>query len=298
MFNFRLQVFHSVAVNLSFTKAARELYITQPAVTNNIQELERSIGISLFDRLQNKISLTKAGKLLLEYTKQTMNEYKKVEYEIGLLKNSFSGKLKIGASTTVEQYILPSILAQFKRKYTDIEILLYNSNSQNIENSVMSHEIEIGIVEGTTGRKELKYIPYMEDEIVAIAHTSQPLSKRLQITLEDLVKIPLILRENGSGTQSVIFSELQKHKIKQKDLNIQIYLGSTESIKYFLANADCLGFVSIHAVSKEIIQGEFQIIEIDGLDITRNFNFIYPQGWQNGLVDMFVEFCLNRNCRR
>lgn len=293
MINFRLQVFYLVALNLSFTKAAKELHITQPAVTNNIKELENSIGISLFDRAQNGISLTQAGHVLLKYTKRIMEEYKKLEYEIGLLKNSFSGKLKIGASSTIEQYVLPSILAHFNREYPDIEILLYNNNTQNIESSVISHEVDLGIIEGYTGQKEFKYIPFMKDEIVAIAHTSQPLSKRLQIDLEELKNIPLVLRETGSGTLDIIFRELQKYKIKQKDLNVEMYLGSTESIKAFLANANCIGFVSIYAVSKEIVQGDFQIIDIEGLNINRAFNFIYPQGYQNGLIDRFIDFCLN-----
>lgn len=293
MFNFRLQVFYSVATNLSFTKAAKELHITQPAVTNNIKELENSLGISLFNRESNEISLNEAGVILLKYTKQAMEEYKEMEFQIGLLKNSFSGRLKIGASTTIEQYILPPILARFNSKYPDIDILLYNSNTMHVEKAVISHEIDLGVVEGNTGQKEFKYIPFIKDEIVAIAHTSQPIAQRQQITLSELKDIPLVLREIGSGTLDVILRELQRHKIKLKDLNVKMYLGSTESIKAFLANADCIGFASIHAVSKEIVQGEFQIIDIEGLDITRMLNFTYPQGQPGGLVDMFIEFCLN-----
>jgi len=292
MFNFRLQVFHSVAKNLSFTGAAKELYITQPAVTNNIKELENSLGVTLFDREPNGISLTKAGMILLKYAEQAFAEYKKLEYELGLLKNSFSGRLKIGASTTIEQYVLPSVLAQFKQKHPDIEIFLYNNNTMNIEKTVMQHEIDLGVIEGNSGIKEFKYIPFMKDEIVAIAHTSQPVSEKSQISLNELKTTPLVIREIGSGSLDVISAELQSHKIKLKELNIKMYLGSTESIKTFLKNANCISFVSIHAVSKEIVQGQFKIIDIENLDITRTFNFIYPQGQQNGLTDKFIEFCL------
>ncbi|MBK5722041.1 LysR family transcriptional regulator [Dysgonomonas sp. Marseille-P4677] len=292
MFNFRLQVFHTAAVNLSFTKAAKELYITQPAVTNNIKELENSLGVKLFDRDQNQITLTRAGKILLKYSEQAITEYKKMEYEIGLLKNSFSGKLKIGASTTIEQYVLPSLLAQFNQKYPDIEMLLYNNNTMNVERQVIEQEIDLGIIEGNTGQKEFRYIPFMRDEIVAIAHCSQPIAQKAQISLNELKEVPLVLREIGSGTLDVITKELQKNRIKLKDLNVKIHLGSTESIKAFLANANSIGLVSIHAISKEIVRGEFQIIDIEGLDITRTFNFIYPQGQQSGLIDKFIEFCL------
>lgn len=292
MFNFRLQVFHSAATNLSFTKAAKELHITQPAVTNNIKELENSLGISLFDREQNGISLTKAGEILLKYTERASEEYKKLEYEIGLLKKSFAGKLKIGASTTIEQYILPPLLARFNQKYPDIEIMLYNGNTMQIEKNVMQHDIDLGIVEGNTDIREFKYIPFMEDEIVAIAHTSQPIAKRIQIGPDEFKNIPLVVREFGSGSLDVILAELQKQKIKPKDLNIKLHLGSTESIKTFLANSNCIGLVSIHAVKKEIAKGEFQIIDIEGVEITRTFNFIYPQGQQKGLIDKFIHFCL------
>ncbi|NDV70246.1 LysR family transcriptional regulator [Dysgonomonas sp. 25] len=293
MFNFRIEVFHSVAVHLSFTKASKALHITQPAVTNNIKELENSLGVKLFDRNQSGISLTDAGKILLQYAERAIDEYQKLEYEIGLLRNSLSGRLKIGASTTIEQYVLPALLARFNREYPDIEMLLFNNNTMNVEKDLSLHEIDLGIVEGNPGIKEFKYIPFMEDEIVAVAHTSQPIAQRAQITLDELKAIPLVLRETGSGSLDVLESELQKHKIKLKDLQVKMHLGSTESIKAFLKNADCLGFVSIHAISKEIVHNEFQIIDIEGLDITRTFNFIYPQGQQNGLIDMFIDFCLN-----
>ena len=294
MFNFRLQVFHSAATNLSFTRAAKELYITQPAVTGNIKELENILGINLFDRGKSGISLTEAGEVLLRYTKQATEDYKKMEYEIGQLKNSFSGKLKVGASTTIEQYVLPPILVRFNRKYPDIEILLYNNNTMHVEKDVLQHEVDLGIVEGNTGNKEFRYTPFMKDEIVAVAHTSQTVSKKTEITLEEFKRLPLIVRETGSGSLDVIISALQKHQIRQKDLNIKMYLGSTESIKTYLENANCISLISIQAVQKEIAKGEFQIIDIEGLEFIRMFNFIYPQGQQNGLVDKFIEFCLQK----
>lgn len=293
MFNFRLQVFHSVAVNLSFTKAAKELHITQPAVTGNIKELENSLGISLFNREQNSISLTKAGQILLKYTERATAEYKQIEYEIGVLRKSFSGELKIGASTTIEQYILPPILARFNKEHPEISISLYNNNTMNIEKDVISRRIDLGIVEGNVGRKEFRYAPFMKDEIVAFAHSFQPIAKKKKIGLDELIKIPVVLRESGSGTLDIITDELQKHKIKLKDMNVRVSLGSTESIKNFLANGNYMGLASVYAIKKEVAQGYFQIIDIEGLNITRTFNFIYPQGEQNGLLNKFIDFCMN-----
>lgn len=292
MFNFRLQVFYSVANNASFTKAARELHITQPAITNNIKELENSLGITLFERNHGGISLTRAGKILLDYAERAIGEHKKMEYEISLLKNSFSGKLRIGASTTIEQYVLPMLLSKFNQEYPDIEISVFNNNTMHVEKDVLSHKIDLGVIEGNPGQVEFRYIPFMEDEIVAIAHVSQSVSKNTQISLEDLIKTPLVLRELGSGTLDVILGALYRKNIKLKDMHVKMHLGSTESIKTFLKNSNCISLVSVHAVSREIARGDFQIIDIDGLDIPRTFNFIYPQGQQGGLTDMFINFCL------
>ncbi len=293
MFNFRIRVFHSVATSLSFSETARELNITQPAVTNHIKELESALGISLFYRGQNKISLTNGGKILLKYAKRTINDYKNLEYEIGIEKKAYVGRLRITVSTTVGQYILPPVLARFNARFPDIKISLNNSNTTTLGNDYISNDADLGIIGGSIGRKEFKHIPFLKDEIVAVAHSSQPISKKEIISVNELREIPLVLRETGSGTLDIITKELRKQNIKTKDLNIKMYLGNTESIKSFLANANCLGFVSIYSVSKEISRGEYQIIDIQDLSITRTFNFIYPQGYQNKLRDMFIDFCIS-----
>lgn len=292
MFTFRLDVFHSVAKNLSFTKASQELHITQPAVTNHIKELETSLGISLFNREQNSITLTEAGTLLFSYAQQSQENYTNLQYQLGLLKNSFSGKINIGASTTVEQYVIPPILAKFQRRYPEIQINLTNYNTKHVEYEVSKRSIDLGLIEGNSNNREFKYIPFMEDEIVAIAHTSQNVSKKIQITLDELKTTPMVVREMGSGSLDVTMSKLKELNINHKDLNIIAYLGSSESIKTFLANSNCISFVSIFAVKNEIARGEFQIIDIEDLEITRTFNFIYPQGQQNELVNKFINFCL------
>lgn len=290
MFHFRLYVFNSVATHLSFTKAAAELYITQPAVTKNIKELESTLGINLFTRTKNGISLTKAGDLLKAYTKRLIEQEKILEYELSELKGSLSGILQLGASTTIGQYILPVILEKFNRENPNIKISLLNENTYGIEKEVLSKEIDLGIVEGSSKFKELKYIPFMQDEIVAIAHSSQAISKTTNLTLDELKKTPLVLRETGSGSLDVIADKLNEHGIKFKDMNIRMHLGSTESIKTFLRNSNSIGFVSIHAISHEKSQDEFKIIPINELKINRVFNFIYPQGQLGGLVEKFMTF--------
>ena len=290
--DFRLQVFHSVATHLSFTKAAAELFITQPAVTRNIQELEKEFDIRLFERKGNKIVLAPAGRILLNYTQQIIGVYKQIDFDFGVLKKKLSGSLQLGASTTIGQYVLPPVLAKFYQRFPQIKLSLINDNTEKIEAALLDQRIQLGMVEGRTKNKELKYIPFIKDELVPLVHTSQALAKLNQLELPELKKIPIVFRERGSGSLEVIEHELGMHKIQLSDLNVAMYLGSTESIKSFLANTNCLGFISIAAVSKEIANGEFKILDIPGLDIPRTFYFVHLHGKSDGLADTFIHFAL------
>ncbi len=290
--DFRLKVFHSVASHLSFTKAAAELFITQPAVTKNIQELEKEFDIRLFERKGSKIILTPAGQILLNYTRQIVGVYKQIEFDFSILKKKFSGSLQLGASTTIGQYVLPPVLARFYERFPQIKLSLINDNTEKIEAALIDKRIQLGMVEGRTKNKDLKYIPFIKDELVPVVHTSQPLARRNEIKLEELKQIPIVFRERGSGSLEVIEHALASHKIQLSDLKVAMYLGSTESIKFFLANSNCLGFISIAAITKEIASGEFKIIDIPQLDIPRMFYFVHLHGKSDGLADTFMHFAL------
>lgn len=290
MVSFRLRVFYSVATFSSFTKAAGEMFITQPAVTKNIKELESELGIRLFNRLANKVTLTEAGRLLLHYAEHLLILDKNFIFDLGVLKQTFAGDLKLGASTTIGQYVLPPVLAKFKNEQPSLELSLLTDNTLRIETALIEKLLDLGIVEGNSKNSQLKYIPFIKDEIVAIAHSSQQLSQRDEITLDELKEIPLVLRELGSGSLDVIIDKLKKKDVKMKDLNIVMHLGSTEGIKTFLANSNSLGLISINAVSKEIANGEFKIIDIIDFDIVRHFYFIHLHGVPSGFADMFMEY--------
>ena len=133
MGDFRLKVFVSVAKNLSFTKASQELFISQPSVTKHIQELELQYQTRLFERMGNSISLTDAGRVFLEHSKRILDDYGRLEYEMSLLRNGHSGELRLGASTTIAQYVLPPLLAQFIEKFPQVSLSLFNGNSNQVE---------------------------------------------------------------------------------------------------------------------------------------------------------------------
>lgn len=295
MGDFRLKVFVSVAKNLSFTKASQELFISQPSVTKHIQELETLYQTRLFERMGNSISLTDAGRVFLEHSKRILDDYGRLAYEMSLLRNDHSGELRLGASTTIAQYVLPPLLAQFIDKFPQVSLSLFSGNSAQVEKALQEHRIDLGLVEGNMRQQTLKYTPFLRDELVAVVNTHSRWSERDELELDDLYHIPLVLRERGSGTLDVVVAALQAHHIKLTDLPVRMYLGSTESIKLFLENSDCLGILSVRSISRELFSGRFKVLDIKGLSMHREFDFIQLQGQDNGLPALFMDFASRYN---
>lgn len=292
MSDFRLKVFQSVARNLSFTKASQELFVSQPAITKHIQELETCYQVRLFDRQGSKISLTEAGKLLLEHSDKILDCYRKLEYEMHLLHNEYVGELRLGASTTISQYVLPPLLAKFVTKYPKVNLSLLSGNSREIEVALQEHRIDMGLVEGVVRFPNLKYTTFLQDELVAVVNTRSGLSLPEEILPVELANVPLVLRERGSGTLDVFERALSQHGLKLSLLNVLMYLGSTESIKLFLEHTDCMGIVSIRSVQRELAAGELRIIEIKGMPMLREFDFVRLQGREEGLSTLFMQFAM------
>ena len=269
MSDFRLKVFQSVAKNLSFTKASQELFVSQPAITKHIQELETYYQARLFERQGSKISLTVAGELLLKHSEKILDDYKRLEYEMHLLHNEYIGELKLGASTTIAQYVLPPLLAHFIAKFPQVNLSVLNGNSRGVEVALQEHRIELGLVEGIFRLPNLKYTLFLQDELVAVVHVNSKLNIQEEITPAELPNIPLVLRERGSGTLDVF---------------------GTESIKLFLEHTDCMGIVSIRSVHKELVAGTLRVVEIKGMPMLREFNFVQLQGQEGGLSQVFMRF--------
>lgn len=287
--DFRLKVFFTVATRLSFTKAAAELFITQPAVSKHIQELEETYKVKLFDRTGSKISLTEGGELLLKHTKSIFEIYREIDFEMGAIINEQRGMLRIGASTTISQYIIPPILARFHQKMEGIKVLLRNGNTEQIENDLLTKEIEIGIVEGQSKNKAIKYSAFLKDELVLVCNSTNALVNKKEITKQDLLLLNFLVREQGSGTLEVIQHALKSLKIKISDLIIEMQLGSTESIKSYIMNSNCVAFISIHAIQNELKNKQLVILDVNNLVIERYFYIISLQGKTEALSDLFIK---------
>ena len=287
--DFRLKVFYTVAKRLSFTKAATELFITQPAISKHIKELEEHYKIKLFDRNGSKILLTTAGQVLLEHTKSIFEYYRKIDYDMSALINERIGLLRVGASTTISHYLIPPLLALFHQKLKEVKVSLLNGNTEQIESALIKQDIEIGIVEGQSKNKSIKYTEFLKDELVLVCNSSHALTKLDFVTHEDLKRMNFVIREQGSGTLEVIEHALKPFGIKFSNLNIEMQLGSTESIKSYLLNSDCVAFISIHAIEKELKNKELTILDVQNLSIERYFYIINLQGKQDALSNLFIK---------
>jgi len=290
MIDIRLKVFRSVALNLSFTKAAQELFISQPAISKHIQELESEFHTRLFDRMGNKILLTHAGQLLLDDCEPILKGYQKLDFDMNAIRKKYNGELRIGASTTIAQYVLPEILADFINRYPNTSVSMLSGNSREIETALLSDRIDIGMVEGIISQPQLKYSTFMNDELVAIVNSKNQLCQKEEISLSELRELPVVLRERGSGTLDVIENSLQKHGMSLSDMNIVMYLGSTESIKQFVGHSDSIGIISVRSVSKEILRGDYKIIELQNTKLERQFRFVEKRGESAGLQSLLKGF--------
>jgi DNA-binding transcriptional LysR family regulator len=295
MSDFRLEVFYTVAKRLSFTKAAAELFITQPAVTKHIHELEDQYKTKLFERKGNHIALTNTGELLLHHAEKVFELYRNIEFDINALNKRKEGLLRLGASTTIAQYIVAPLLARFRSKFPDVQLSLVTGNTEQVEKYLLSKEIEMGIIEGYSKNPEISYHEFLKDEIVLVCSSKHPLANRNSLEADELKGIRFVLREQGSGTLEVIDHALKKAGINHSELRVEIRLGNTESIKSYLLNAPCMAFLSVHAIVDEVKRGELKIIDVAHLSIERSFYLISLQGKITGLADLFFHFAQHRS---
>jgi len=287
--DFRLKVFFTVATRLSFTKAATELFITQPAISKHIQELEEEYKIKLFERNGSKIALTNAGEVLLSHTKNIFEIYREIDFDMSSLINQRKGLLRLGASTTISQYIIPPLLARFHQKLEAVKVNLLNGNTEQIENALLNKEIEIGIVEGQSKNQSIKYTQFIKDELVLVCNVTNPLVRKKEIAPEDLKTFRFVVREQGSGTLEVIEYALKPFAITIDQLQVEMQLGSTESIKSYLIHSNCVAFMSIHAVANELKNNQLCVLDVANLTIERFFYIITLHGKSDSLSELFIK---------
>jgi DNA-binding transcriptional LysR family regulator len=283
MLSFKHKVFIEVARQLSFTKAGQMLYISQPAITKHIQQLEEYYKTGLFQRKGNAIVLTRAGETLLDFLLKAKALEKQLEHEIHTQQNKFhlKGELKFGASTTVALYLIPPVLSAFRKNYPEVSLSLFNRNSEAVLNALLANEIDLGIVEGKQKMKQVHSEHFLTDEVVPVCASRSSFATKRKFRLQEIKSLPVAIRERGSGTLESLRLALSAHKIKLSELKVCIRLGGTEALKNFILADDCVGFLPMCTIKKELASGELVRLYIDGLTVTRQFYFIQRHGDEN-----------------
>ena len=273
-----MRVFITVADKKNFSKAAKALSLTQPAVSFQIQTLEQYYQTMLFDRVNRHVKLTAAGELLLDYAIHMNNLQAELERNMQQLTGHVKGELLIGASTTIGEYILPYVVGSFKQDYPDVNVTIQIMNTKEISSAVESKTFDLGIIEGPLEHSDvIEAHNVLEDELVLAIPSDHPFAKKESITLEELKELPYITREPGSGSRLIFEQALIDADFDIEDLNIVMELGSTTSIKSAIMGGLGVSTISKWAVQDLVKAGKVAALNVQGLTLKRSFHIILNQ---------------------
>ena len=308
MENFRLRVFRTVAEESSFRRAAERLHLSQPAVSQQIHALEQELSTTLFDRGKTGIRLTESGAILLRYARKGARLADEARAALSSLRGETTGRLRIGASMTVTQYILPRMLGAFLEQHPRIEPAVTSGNTEQIVAALAHRQIDLGLIEGPVSSRDVFRQRFFEDRLVLIVGRrypwpakparSKPQSTKLTpppvaIPVQALTQVPLLMRERGSGSRRVVEIALRHAGLRLTDLRIAMDLDSIVAIISAVEAGLGAGFVSEWAIQKELRLGTVRVIPVEGLDIRRAMHLIRPNGpTPEGPAGAFERFLL------
>ena len=287
----RLKVFHAVAKLLSFTKAAEALHMTQPAVTFQVRQLEEYFNTRLFDRTHNKVNLTPAGQKVYEFADRIFDLYDEMENSVRELTGEISGALTIGASTTIAEYMLPTLLGQFKANFPDINIRLKVSNTEGIVSMVEHNVIDLGVVEASVANKNLIVEVCHDDQLVVVTPPDHELTRRKgPVKPKDIKPFPFICREEGSGTREVITDYFKENGITPTEMDFCLELGSPEALKGAVEAGMGISILSRSTIAKELKLGTLAEVQLDP-PLSRPFSFVRQrQKFRVRVMEELLEF--------
>lgn len=286
----RLQVFYTVARHLSFTKAAEQLFMTQPAVTFQIKQLEEQFNARLFERSHGKIALTPAGKLVMDYAGRILGLSEEMEARVADLTGAMGGPVLLGASTTIAEFMLPRILGEFKVQYPQVQVRLTVGNSEMIVNRVADHSLDLGLIESPSHLPSVNTEVCCDDELVLICSPAHKFAKLASVEPQQLMGEAYVSRELGSGTREFADQYLRRCKVAPEDLNVVMELGSPEAIKGVVETGLGFSIMSRARVAKERKLGTLVAIPLEPR-LMRTFSFVHPlEKFRSKLLTTFVEF--------
>jgi DNA-binding transcriptional LysR family regulator len=287
-----LRTFREIARLGSFSEVARELGISQPAVSFQIQKLEQELGIRLIDRSQKTITLTKAGERMLHFAEAVNEVQEKLQGDLEQMREDVSGDLLIGASTIPGEYLLPKLLAVFKQRHPAVKIQVDISDSLTVMSRLRDNTYEVGFCGIAPEGKDLASFKIAEDEIAAIVAPGHPFANKAEVSAEELEGEPLIFREATSGTQRNLENLLGRGGVDIKKWKPQLVLGSTQSVINAVAAGAGIGFVSNLAIKGS----QVKTVKIKGLRLSRDFYCVYRQERVvSRLLEVFIDFIKTEN---
>ncbi len=289
----KLKTFVIVAELGSFSKASEILYITQPAVTQQIKSLEKIIGARLFQRQGGRMVLTEEGKRIHEMAKSLLSSYEGLVEEITKIKKDIKDTLFIGVSASFSEYKIPELITSFHKQLPSITIKMFVGNSNQVEDALSSGIINMGIVEKEPSSK-FSSIAWLRDEIVFFTHPDSEIAKRGEIEPEELYNIDLIMREGNSEARRIVKVALEKLGVSCDKLNIKIEVNCIRTIINMVRSGYGASFLSRGVIEKYVERGDVVPVRINGFDAKRNFYIIYPKDNSiSFLANQFIKYLLS-----
>jgi molybdate transport repressor ModE-like protein len=290
-----LRSFLVVAQCGKVSTAAKQLHLSQPAVTAHLRRLEEIVGEPLVSRSTRGVRLTTHGHALRTLSTEVQNTLSRIEASFHT-EHKLSGELRFGASLTIASHVIPSFLAEFSRAYPGVQIELRVDNTEVVLESVREASYPFGLVEGNPRVAGLRLEQFVEDEVVLVAGTNPTFRDYQKLgasvaTVQDLYRLPLIWRESGSGTRAVVESAMRKLGVQTKRLKYQYVMADIEAIKTATIHCMGLAFLSRWSVRNELALGQLRIVRISDLLVRRGFYWVLPSGALGEPSDTFVRFC-------
>lgn len=292
----QLETFIEVVKLRSFSKAAEKLFITQPTVTNHIQNLEKELGTLLINRLGKRITLTEAGSLLYKYAINIVNSCEMAKFDLAVYQGRIQGHLNIMFSSVPRNYLLPSLIKSFLETYPEVSFTISDNDSEEVISKIVEGEVDFGIVGAKFSNQNLYFKEVIEDNLVLITPSSfkEATPNFSFISIDEILNHKIIFREEGSGTRSLVMDKLKEKEIDISNLHILAYVEDTETIKEMVSLGLGLSFLSEKSIKKDIKLNNYKVFYIKEIEFKRKFYFVYHKNRQlSPLSETFKEHILN-----
>lgn len=285
-------MFEATARHGSFTRAAEELYLTQPTVSIQVKQLTKAVGLPLFEQIGKRLYLTQAGQKLLDTCQEIFGGLDQFEMAISDLKGLKQGQLRLAVITTAK-YFVPRLLGPFCQRFPGIDISLKVTNHQHIQERMANNDDDLYIISSPPEQPDLKIYPFLENPLVVIAPQDHPLAGKTSLPVSCLNGQQFIMREPGSGTRQAVQKLFMDHNI---DVKVRLELGSNEAIKQAIAGGLGISVLSMHTIISEGTRGEFAVLDVEHFPIERHWYVASLAGKQLSVVSQaFLSYLLEES---